>query len=90
MIKYKTENWSSKIFKVEVEKETEYQIIINGRRSNKMSEYECFFDTFEDAKEYLIEKISKEIKNLQWKLSREQNKLNKIMLIEIPSNDKGV
>ncbi len=90
MIKYRTINTANEIFQVEIEKETEHQIVFNGRRSNKMSDYDCFFNTFEEAKQYLISTVSQEIKNLRDRLNREQDKLNKIMSIEMSSNDKGV
>ena len=54
MIKYKCNNWEVKITKVEVERETDKCVWINGRRNSKESEYDNFFDTFEEAKEFII------------------------------------
>ena len=89
MLKYKTDNWHCEIEEVEVIKETEKQVIKkDGRKSAKISEYECFFDTFEEATQYLTEKVLKEIHSLNFKLENKERKLNKILAI-IEEN-KGV
>ncbi|MEW8048955.1 MAG: hypothetical protein AB2792_20095 [Candidatus Thiodiazotropha sp.] len=38
---------------VQVEKETDKSVWINGRRSAKRSDYENYFDSFDDAKAYM-------------------------------------
>ena len=48
--------WSAKaeITTVEVERETDHNVWINGRRHNKRSEYDDYFDSFDQAKSALL------------------------------------
>lgn len=55
--KYKAykRTWGTTIEPVQVEKETVSSIWIDGRRSAKRSSYENYFDTWDEAKEFLTE-----------------------------------
>lgn len=45
-----------RISPVEVERETESNVWINGRRRAKLTEYESYFDSFEKARAHLLER----------------------------------
>jgi hypothetical protein len=47
--------WGKMIEPVQVEKETASSVWINGRRNAKRTSYENYFDTWEEAKEFLTE-----------------------------------
>ena len=51
---YKTDIWSygSPITEVEVERVSDKSIWIKGNRRSKISSYECYFDTLNEAKEH--------------------------------------
>ena len=57
MIKYKA-NYCVRpeVEKVEIEKETESSVWIKGRREAKETQYHAFFNTFQEAKDFLIDK----------------------------------
>ncbi len=90
MEKFKT-TYGDTITKHEVVKETEKQIVFihkwldfnNVQRSKEIREsketsYTKWHDTFEDAKNYLIEKAEKNIKNLEFQLSKAKEMLLRI------------
>ena len=57
MIKYRTSKFYSGklISEVEVERETESSVWINGRRSAKKSDWHSYFDDYFEAKGFLVE-----------------------------------
>ena len=66
MLKYKTSTlYRRSIAAVEVERETVKSVWIEFRhgvyRYNKVSEYERFFDTFDEARAYLVERAESEL-----------------------------
>jgi len=63
MIKYRTTKYDNEIKKIEIERETEKQVVLRpdtwnpkGRRENKISEYDNWHDTFEEAREFLLQR----------------------------------
>jgi hypothetical protein len=65
MKKYKTDacSWGvpAYIEEVEVERETESSVWIKGRRNAKVTDYAMYFDTWEDAHDYLLKKCDEKI-----------------------------
>lgn len=60
MVKYKSDNYlKPEIVMVKVEKETEAFVWIKGRREAKANSYHRYFDTFDEAKEYLVDVFTK-------------------------------
>ena len=60
MIKYVSERSSiPAITAIEVERETESSVWIHGRRNAKRSGYLNYFDTFEQAKDFLLSEAHK-------------------------------
>lgn len=83
MIKYKVNTCFDIIEKVEVERETEKQVVEKGgKRSAKITDYECYFDTFDTAKQYLINLTKKEIELLNYQLDYKKKILNERLAIK--------
>ena len=61
IIKYRAQIYSRSIKNVEVERETKSSIWINGRRLAKRTKFENYFDTFDAAKNYLVNVASKKL-----------------------------
>jgi hypothetical protein len=57
MKKYKTYSFNINIEKAEIERETKHFVVLeNGRRDAKFSDYCRYYDTFNEAKDYLIKR----------------------------------
>lgn len=56
MKKYRARSWNNQIEVVEVERETGSSVWIKGRRSKKQTlEGDSYFDTFIEAKNYMLD-----------------------------------
>lgn len=78
----KTETWylarwgyKPEISIVSIEKRTEVSVWINGRRKARYSDYESFFETFEDAKAHLVGRARAELTACKRHLDTARNKL---------------
>jgi len=74
MIKYRTGGYQKEIEKVEVEKESEKSVWINGRSHLKRSSCKNYFDTFEQAKKHLVTNGQKHITLCEGRLEYAQEK----------------
>ena len=81
MIKHKTTGlgWKNLIEKAEVERETESSVWIGGRRSAKISSYECYFDTFGEAKSYLLDMARKHLERANGRVSYAEKELDEVI-----------
>jgi hypothetical protein len=72
--KYLIKSWNyhkeRPILEIEIERETASSIWINGSRELKITQYRKYFDTFEDAKKYLINKTKSTILNANNSIER--------------------
>lgn len=68
MTKYRTSNWDARIEQVEVEKETASCVWIKGRKRAKATDYHFYFDTFDQAKQKMIEIAQAKVDGLQRQL----------------------
>ena len=77
---YKTRffSLSVEIEKVEVERETEHSVWIDGRKLAKMSSYYSFFKTFEEAKKFLLKNADNRIEIAKSELVRYEDEKRKI------------
>jgi len=87
MIKYKTRasrRWGvdAEIEKVEIERETEHCIWINGRKNSKKSEWGIFHDSFDDAKNYLLSKQQSYVNSLHSQLESAKVILGTIKILK--------
>lgn len=79
MIRYKTRNYSGKIEKVEIERETEkYVFLPGGYRDNKAGELGGYFKTFPEAVKSIRRRIESEIKIAQQILNSHQDRMNRL------------
>lgn len=68
MKKYVTTKHGCEIDEVEVEKETEKSVWINGDRHSKSSSYNTYHNSFEDAKNHLITTAENRIKSAKFQV----------------------
>lgn len=68
--KYRAVNYKNRIEKVEVERETESSVWVNGMRNAKVSKWHIYFDYFDDAKDHQIAKVQREIDISSARLSK--------------------
>ncbi len=79
MIKFKASTIGNRIEKVEVVGETECFVKLpNGRKDAKRSEWQNYFDSFDDAKNYLIDKAQKRVDSLRTQLESANGELGQI------------
>lgn len=83
MTKYRS-RWQE-IEAVEVERETESCVWINGRKNNKRTDYECYHDTPEHAKAWIISQAQKEVAAAERQLRCAQEKLSKAQNAKLPN-----
>jgi len=85
MIKYKTENYGVKIKPIETTKETEKSVwfLINNREYHKLkrTDSHIYWDTFEQAKQHLIERAERKIESYKDQLSRAKDDLANAYLL---------
>ena len=73
MEKYRTR--FDKVERLDIEKETEKTVTINGRRENKRSDWQNWHDTFDDAKQFLVDAAQREVDGLRRRLESAKGKL---------------
>ena len=78
MKKYRTVTYSNKIEVCEVERETDKSVWIKGRRNDKITEFNRFHDSFEEAKQHLIDRHEKNIKRHRDEIHRSESELGTI------------
>lgn len=75
--------WQQTIEKVEVERETEKCVWVKrwgsqtASRRNKMSDYECYFDSFDEAKAYLVDAAKRKVTAAEARLQSLKAELKK-------------
>lgn len=85
MKKYKIEKYSDEIKTVQILRETEKSVFFN-RFSNssefrelKRTEWHCYFDSFEEAKKYLLDRFKNKITSLKKQLNKAEMSFEKII-----------
>jgi hypothetical protein len=69
---------------VEVERETDSSVFINGRRHNKITSYECYFPTWEAAKEHLLQEHELKVLDARRRLQDASDKLGNMKGLKKP------
>lgn len=88
MKKYKAQGYIfARIDEVNVERETASSVWIGGRRYLKISGYESFFDTWEEAHIYLVGEAQNKVDLARRVLDKKCSELEKLRSMEKP---KGV
>ncbi len=93
IIKYKTNYIDDSIEKVEVVRETDKCVFLlrykrnpnSERRESKISGYESYFDSFQDAKDNLLLLSSKRLASVESKFKSEFKKRQKIESLGVES-----
>ena len=73
-----------RIKKVEIDRETDQSVWLKGKKDpiRKTNSYECYCNTFEEAKDFLRQKELNDIKNYESSIEYHRDKLKKIEAIE--------
>jgi len=82
MIKYMTGRFPKAIESVEIERETESSVWIKGSRRNKILGRHRYYDTWAEAKKYLIDKTSFKVRNCQLSLDSAKHELSKLLQLK--------
>lgn len=88
LIRWQTSRyWPTTIDRIECERETETSVWINGRRSQKQTEYHSMFNTWEDAKLHLETLARQEIESLESRIADKRRTLEQIITLTKPKGD---
>lgn len=87
MIKYVAGWWRGRIKTVEVERETESSVWINGRRNAKLNNYKNYFDTWEEAHSYLMEKAQRKVNEARKSLEQANSELGTVKGMKPPQGE---
>ena len=68
----------AKITPVEIEKETEVSVWVNGHRNAKRSEWDNYYDTWQEAKDALQNRAQQQVDSLRLQLERAKGALGNI------------
>ncbi len=84
--KWKVEKWGSEPIAVQCLSETEKTVVLSerGRRAKKRSEYARYFDTFEEAREFLRDRLRTSIRRAQSTLEHDREALAKLDAMQPP------
>jgi len=85
MVKYKTKSVRYSVYPiepVEVERETEKFVIIGGRRNAKASDYESYFDTWDQAHRHMTDRAQSIFDGARNGLASAQRNLNAVLEME--------
>ena len=82
MKKYMTKKYGVIIEKVEVERETESSIWTDGVRNAKRSGWSNFFDTFDEAKDFLMKESESHLLYNEKRLEAAKNRLAEVKALE--------
>jgi len=85
MMKYRV--YSKTIEKIEIERETDHTIFYKSTTGSivcerKQSSYYNYFDTFEDARKYILNRINLSLESLRAQTINKQNDLEEVFLME--------
>lgn len=94
MTKWLVESWDDKPQKVEVVKQTEKTVTIrvkswNGSTRDRRLVNPDIFDTFDQAKVFMVQNQEERLKSLRLNLERENGRLGNLKGIKNPDEQKG-
>lgn len=75
---YKTVRLSPKVEIVNIEKATDSSVWIGSRRRNRISEWECYFETLDDALTHLRTGLEDRVASLKRDMSVAQSALGEV------------
>jgi hypothetical protein len=80
---YKT-SYYDEIKPVEVEKHTDSSVWVKGKRLSRTTEWSCYFDNFQDAKDHLVRKCRSKIEHHRQQALNYGKYWNNVLKIEEP------
>jgi hypothetical protein len=90
MKKYRTKSYSDMIESIEVERETKDSVWVNGRRNAKITSYDRYHESFEMARQWLIERHEGDISAARAKIHRAESALGSIRkMVEIKTESES-
>lgn len=69
---------------VPIERETEHSVWVSGRKRAKVTGWDNYHDTWEDAKAYLIGEATGKVKTLKLKLEHAERNVHRIRNLTLP------
>ena len=66
------------ITSIEIDKETDKSVWINGRREAKRSEYRVYHDTWDDAKTFLLNRAESQVNSARYALNQAKGLLGNV------------
>ena len=84
MIKYRTGSYGVPIEEVKIDREKENSVWFNGPRNAKRSEWYNYFDTWEQAHKYLLNKYQETLLSTERKLKAAQREYDEIKKLNAP------
>lgn len=85
MIKYKTGEWNILIKEVEVERETDVSVWVNGRRCGKRTSWDNYFDTWAKAYSFLFDRATHTLEAAERRLESAKEQVAKIEALVDPT-----
>lgn len=79
--KYRTGRFGSRnkpIEEIQVERETEHSVWINGSRNKKNTDSCRYWDTYDEAKDYLVKKQELDIQRAENNLERKRKEYDRL------------
>lgn len=88
MIKYIAVKYgTAEVYPVEVDRETGSSVWVGGRRRAKRSDHESYFDTWEEARNYVLIKAQVRVDAARRHLEREKSDLGNIKGMKPPAKE---
>lgn len=84
MIKYRTAGLGTSIEEVEIDRETEASVWVDGRLFQKKSRYCQYWDTWQEAHQYLLVKAEKLLQSYRLRLEQAENGFERIKAMKAP------
>lgn len=88
MKKYKTGGWKELIEECDALRETEHFVYLKGslgeRRVAKRGEYDNYFNSWEEAHNFLLERAEAEVEGYQNRLESAKGRLDNIKVLKKP------
>ena len=72
---YRTSKWSFRIDETEAEKVSEKSVWIGGRRNDRLSSYHNYFETWEDAKNFIVSRCESNFQSANRLLDKRRSEL---------------
>lgn len=84
---YRVTTYKNDIVEIDADKFTDKSIFIKGNRAAMVSEWYCYFESFEEARRYMIECFRKEQREHEAKINTLMERIDAFtMLIPSPPN----